>query len=109
MALLSALTLTGCAATGSKAVSDSTAAEPQTTPPPVFEADSAYAYLKRQVDFGPRVPNTEAHRLTGEWLASELTRHGATVSEQKATLSAFDGTQLMATNIMGRFNPARDD
>ncbi|MDE6803353.1 MAG: M28 family peptidase [Muribaculaceae bacterium] len=109
VAVLSALSLAGCAATGGKAAADSTAVEPETVPPPVFEADSAYAYLKRQVDFGPRVPNTDAHRLTGQWLASELTRHGAVVTEQKATLTAFDGTQLMATNIMGRFNPSADD
>ena len=28
---------------------------------PVFNADSAFAFVKAQTDFGPRVPNTEAH------------------------------------------------
>ena len=28
-----------------------------------FSADSAYRYLVTQVSFGPRVPNTEAHRV----------------------------------------------
>lgn len=70
-----------------------------------FNADSAYVYLKKQVDFGPRVPNSEAHRLTGDWLKSELARHGAEVLEQKANLRAFDGTVLHARNIMGRLNP----
>lgn len=109
MTILSAFAFAGCAATGGKAAADSTSVTPDPVPPPVFEADSAFAYLKRQVDFGPRVPNTDAHRLTGEWLSAELARHGAVVNEQKATLTAFDGTQLMATNIMGRFNPAADD
>ena len=74
-----------------------------------FSVDSAYAYLKHQVDFGPRVPNTEAHRKTADWLVSELTRHGASVKEQRADLKAFDGTMLHARNIFGQFNPQADN
>ena len=70
-----------------------------------FDADSAYSYVARQVSFGPRVPNTEAHRLCGEWLMGELRRHGAEVIPQRAVLKAFDGTDLRALNIFGRFNP----
>lgn len=70
-----------------------------------FDADSAYSYVERQVSFGPRVPNTEAHRLCGDWLSSELRRHGAEVTEQRADLTAFDGTVLHARNIFGRINP----
>lgn len=76
-----------------------------TTPVSAFNSDSAYSYLVRQVEFGPRVPNSEAHRLTGEWLVSELTRHGAQVVTQRADLKAFDGTVLKSVNIMGRFAP----
>lgn len=74
-----------------------------------FDADSAFAYLKRQVDFGPRVPNTDAHRLAGDWMVSELKRHGAAVMEQRADLKAFDGTMLKARNIFGQFNPDMED
>lgn len=74
-----------------------------------FSADSAYRYLAKQVAFGPRVPNTEAHRQTGDWLASELKRHGAEVIIQEAWLKAFDGTILNAKNIMGRINPDNKD
>lgn len=70
-----------------------------------FDADSAYSYVAKQVAFGPRVPNTEAHRLCGDWLASELRRHGADVTVQQADLKAFDGTILKARNIFGRINP----
>lgn len=70
-----------------------------------FDADSAYSYVKRQVDFGPRVPNTEAHRLCGDWLVSELKRHGAEVTEQRADLKAFDGNILKARNIFAQYNP----
>ena len=74
-----------------------------------FDADSAYVYLARQVAFGPRVPNTTAHREAGDWLASELRRHGAALTEQKASLKAFDGTVLNARNIFGQFNPEAKD
>ena len=74
-----------------------------------FDADSAYAYIERQMAFGPRVPGTEAHRRAGEWLISELNRHGAEVIEQRATLTAFDGTRLPALNILGRINPDATD
>lgn len=70
-----------------------------------FNPDSAYYYVGRQVAFGPRVPNTEAHRKAGEWLSSELRRHGAEVVEQTPLLTAFDGTRLQARNIFGSFNP----
>lgn len=70
-----------------------------------FDADSAYMYVARQVAFGPRVPNTEAHRMAGDWLVSELKRHGLKVTEQKADLKAFDGTILKSRNIFGQLNP----
>lgn len=70
-----------------------------------FSADSAYSYLAKQVEFGPRVPNSEPHRLTGDWLVAQLKRHGAKVTEQKVDLTAFDGTVLHARNIFGQINP----
>ena len=74
-----------------------------------FDADSAYTYVAKQVGFGPRVPNTEAHRLTGDWLSSELKRHGAKVTEQKMHLKAFDGTILDSRNIFAQINPESQD
>jgi hypothetical protein len=69
-----------------------------------FDADSAYSYVERQVEFGPRVPNTEAHRRCGVYLENELRRHGATVTVQPMTIKAFDGTMLHARNIFGSYN-----
>lgn len=71
---------------------------------PVFVADSAYKYVKQQVDFGPRVPNTKAHVLCATYLAESLKSFGAEVTLQKATLSTFDGTRLNAVNIIGSYN-----
>jgi len=72
---------------------------------PAFSADSAYSFTKRQVDFGARVPNTKAHDNCAQYLLQELRRHGAEVVEQKANLTAFDGTILKSTNIIGSINP----
>lgn len=91
---------------------ESTAANtdaPQRSEVPAFDADSAYAYLKVQVDMGPRVPNTEAHRLCGDWLAAELKRHGAEVTVMPFQATTFDGTRLNARNIFGSFNPSEAD
>lgn len=70
-----------------------------------FNADSALSFVKAQCDFGPRVPNTEAHRKCGEYLVAKLKATGANVIEQNMTLSAFDGTKLKAKNIIAEINP----
>lgn len=100
------ITLLGCASgKGADSSADSAADENPALAASAFSADSAYRYVERQVEFGPRVPNTEAHRQAADWLSSELKRHGAQVVEQALTLKAFDGTSLKARNIMGRYNP----
>lgn len=74
-----------------------------------FDADSAYRYVERMVSFGPRVPNTEAHRRGGDWLVGKLHEFGLTPIEQKATLTAFDGTALQMRNIFAQINPQAEE
>lgn len=71
----------------------------------LFSADSAYSFIARQVEFGPRVPGTEAHRLCGDWMTRKLKSFGAEVEEQKTTLTTFDGTKIPMRNIFARINP----
>jgi Zn-dependent M28 family amino/carboxypeptidase len=73
--------------------------------PPVFDADSAYMYVANQVAFGPRVPNTEAHKACGDYLISELKRCGVSLFVQETVLTAYNGARLQARNIIGSFNP----
>lgn len=70
-----------------------------------FDADSAFSFVKAQLDFGPRVPNTEAHRQAGDWMVAKLKGYGAAVTEQRTDLKAFDGTTLHARNIFASINP----
>lgn len=70
-----------------------------------FSADSAYSFVATQVGFGPRVPGSEAHKKCGDWLVAKLKDFGATVTEQTATLTTFDGTRIPMRNVFASFNP----
>lgn len=72
---------------------------------PEFSADSAYLFVKKQVDFGPRVPNSDAHRKCAAWLASEFRRMGLTVVEQKFQAQHYKGTMFNCVNIIGQYKP----
>lgn len=74
-------------------------------PLPIFNEDSAYIFVEHQVQFGPRVPNTKAHRTCSRYLAEKLKRYGANVSVQEVILTAYNGDHLQASNIIGVFNP----
>lgn len=109
MIALGAAMLIAC---GSKKVENNPADQPVSSAienPVEFNADSAYAYIRAQVDFGPRVPNSEAHRKTSEWLERKLREFGGNVSVQSARLTAFDGTLLNAKNIIAQYNPEETD
>lgn len=98
-----------CGSAGSPEQGSTTTTIPQppvtTSKAPTFEADSAYAYVANQVSFGPRVPNSKAHKQCGDYLAAELTRFGAQLYVQEANLKAYDGTLLEARNLIGSYNP----
>lgn len=76
---------------------------------PAFNPDSAYDYIARQVEFGPRVPNTEAHKKCARWLQDELKALDLEVSVQEATVTAYNGVDLNIYNIMGRYKPEAKD
>lgn len=72
---------------------------------PDFNSDSAYMYVKNQVDFGPRVPNTPNHQKCADYLYAVLKSFADTAMVQLFKASAYDGTVLNAKNIIGSFNP----
>lgn len=77
-------------------------------PAPVFNADSAYANIAAQVGFGPRIPGTETHTRCGDFLVSELTRHGAQVAEQLDSATVAGGLRLPIRNIIASFFPEKE-
>jgi hypothetical protein len=73
---------------------------------PDFASDSAYQYVKKQVDFGPRVPNSSSHIACGNYLVEKLKELKAEVSTQEFESTAFDGKKLKLKNIIGSYNPS---
>jgi hypothetical protein len=72
---------------------------------PSFNADTAYKITDIQVAFGPRVPNTEAHRECAAFLIGKLKEYGAEVIEQRTKVTAHTGEVLDIVNIIGRIQP----
>lgn len=70
-----------------------------------FNADSAFKFVQKQVDFGARVPNTAPHKACGDYLVATLKKYGWQVTEQPFAATTFDGKKLNARNIIGSFNP----
>ncbi len=71
-----------------------------------FSGDTAYNYIKTQVEFGPRVPGTPAQKATANWLQEKLRQSCDTVYRQDVTVKAGDGTALPCYNLIGVINPA---
>lgn len=74
---------------------------------PKFSSDSAYNYIAKQVEFGPRIPNLKSHTACKNWLVNQLKSFGATVIEQDFKATAFDGNVLNSTNIIAQINPEK--
>lgn len=73
--------------------------------PPDFNADSAFNQIKKQVSFGPRIPNTQAQKKCADWLANTLRKYTKDVIVQEAVVTAHTGEPLPMYNIMARFKP----
>ena len=84
---------------------DGTAADIQPVAVPKFERDSAFAFVKKQVDFGPRVPNSDAQKRCKDWLVERLTAYGLKVTEQPFTAKAYTGKTLNGINIIAQYKP----
>ena len=74
-------------------------------PAPDFNSDSAYAFIKKQVDFGPRVPGTASHAKCADYLVAKLKAYGMETMVQKGTVQTFDKKQFTLKNIIGSFKP----
>ncbi|MBN2637646.1 MAG: M28 family peptidase [Bacteroidales bacterium] len=72
---------------------------------PNFNADSAYAFVAKQVDFGPRVPGTPAHAACEEWLVKKFKEYSDTVIVQRFQAQTYDGVMRKGANIIASFEP----
>lgn len=71
-----------------------------------FDGEQALAWVRHQVNAGPRVPNTPGHRTIGDWLEAELRLRADSVEVQAFTHVTAQGDTLRLRNIIARFRPA---
>ena len=74
---------------------------------PQFNQDTAYNFIQKQVDFGPRVPNTKAHENCANYLVKTLKNYGAKVLVQEGEVIAFNRDKLQIKNIIAQFSPEK--
>ena len=74
---------------------------------PPFNADSAYYFVKQQVEFGPRIPNTKSHDKAADYLIGQLKHYGAAVVVQEFTSPNYSGVELNLKNIIATFQPEK--
>jgi Zn-dependent M28 family amino/carboxypeptidase len=72
---------------------------------PSFNADSAYVYVKKQVDFGPRVPGTKAHAQCAAFFVEKLKSFKLGVIQQAGSVSTYDGKTFQLKNIIASYKP----
>ena len=72
---------------------------------PDFNADSAFSFVKKQVDFGPRIPNSKAHDDCAKYLVKQFESYGLTVHQQKGVVKGYDGKSLNFNNISAQYQP----
>lgn len=105
--LMAAMACVSCGGNIAKQNAETAKAATPAVVVPLFNADSAYSFVEKQVAFGPRVPNTAAHIACSGWLEEKLRSYGADVVVQNVELTAYTGEKLRASNIIAQFQPQK--
>lgn len=78
--------------------------------PPVFNSALAFAQLKKQCDFGPRVPGSPAHQHCRDWLVTALRGYADQVTTQDFIHTFGSPRQsARASNIIANFQPQKGE
>lgn len=72
---------------------------------PNVNKDSVYNFVQKQVDFGPRVPGSEAHKKCAAWFKERFEAYGAKVTMQNFEANFHFGATVNSTNVIASFNP----
>ena len=75
--------------------------------PPSFNADSAYFFVKKQVDFGPRVLSSLEWKSCSDWLVKKLKNYTENVIVQNAPVVTYDNKKHTIRNIIASFHPMK--
>jgi glutaminyl-peptide cyclotransferase len=78
----------------------SSSTRPNTPSPPVaFNGERAMDHVKKQIDFGPRPPDTEQLAKTRAYITNELKSYGLPVSLDEFTATTPQGQKKMANIV----------
>ena len=67
---------------------------------PAFDEEQAYQFIQDQVDFGPRIPNTETHIKCATYLAKTLADLGLDTIVQRTDVTAFNGNLFLFKTLL---------
>lgn len=70
-----------------------------------FDGENAFQYAKKQVDFGPRTPGSEAHQNTVDWMISELENNGWDTHLQTEQLDHYQIKNIVAQQATSNDGP----
>ncbi len=78
---------------------------------PSFLADSAYSFIEKQLENGPRVPNTYGHVKTREYLTEALKAYAGSnaVFTQYFQAEGYSSDTLQLANVIAAFNTTSPD
>ena len=74
--------------------------------PADFMTDSCYAFIQKQVAFGPRVPGNANHAACGNWLIQKFKSYNCTVKEQVGSMPNWEGGSTPVRNIIAAVHPS---
>lgn len=76
---------------------------------PIFNADSAYAFIEEQVNFGPRHLSSKGWQKCGDYLVNKLQTYTPHVMEQNSPIKTYDGKSHTLRNIIASFSPEKNN
>src|SRR6266576_2701629 len=99
-----------CPGGSNKPVENNTSATPVATAPAKsdFDADRAFDYVKKQVEFGPRPPGSPELEKTRDWIVDQLRSFGLNVSTDEFHPTTPMGDKKMANIVAELPGPSAD-
>lgn len=76
---------------------------------PPFDGASAYANVEEQLNFGFRIPGTEAHQSQVDWMVEKMEGYGAKVTQQAFKADFLGQKNVNCTNVMAQLNVDNSD
>ena len=76
---------------------------------PTFNADSSYAFVAKQVSFGPRVISSNGWKNCSIWLEKKFKTYTPNVIIQEAPITTYDGKNHILKNIIASFSPKKNN